>query len=382
MNMLRSRCLAAAALGLSAALAVLPLTPGPASASAAAPAPSPMAAAAAAAAAAGFPLSRTLPESASVPACTLARAGKVLCTSAAPTQAAAPQIALAGFSCIANKVHRNRHESCGAFGVKITLFEVPSGKVLGTADVSVAYAATLSARSRSWNMPMAIEMTSASRALRVGTMALTAIACRGGCIGPPIWSTALRVGVVERHTFVIRAPGSATITTTQTPLVIFTHPAAQNTAPVSFRNLGPARCDSVAVRGTSGCVFSDVIAEYVLHKTGQNVNAVAAHIQTAQRTKPHHFGLKGHSPLTRSTSAAVINANRRRACRGVHAPPGMQCDEYPFAATNQGAAFFPADNSTFLVPRSQNAAEGARRVNMYRTERVLNGDKYWVIILP
>jgi len=385
MNLLRSRCLAAAALGVSAALALLPLTPGPAAASAAAPATSPMAAAAAAAAAAGFPLSRTLPESASVPACTMAGAGKVLCTSAAPTQAAAPQVALAGFSCIANKVHRNRHESCGVFAVKVTLIAVPSGKVLGTADVSVAYAATLSARSRSWNMPMAIEMTSASRALRVGTVAVTAISCRGGCIGPPFWSPALRVGVVDRHTFVIRAPGSATITTTQTPMIIFTHPAAENGAPVTFRNLGPARCDSVAVKGTSGCVFSDVIAEYVLHKTGQNVDVVAAHIQTAQRIKPHHFGLKGHSPphpLTRSTSASVQNANRRRACRGVHVPTGMQCDEYPFAATNQGAAFFPADNSTFAVPSAQNQAEGGRRVNMYRTERVLNGDKYWVIILP
>jgi hypothetical protein len=382
MNLLRSRCLAAAALGVSAALALLPLTAAAAPASAAAAAPSPLAAAAAAAAAAGFPLSRTLPGSATVPACTTAGSGRVLCESAAPAVAAAPRIALSGFSCAANDVVRNRHESCGAFGVKITLFEAPSGKVLGTANVDVAYAATLSASSRAWDMPMAIEMTSASTALRLGTVADTAIFCRGGCVGPPLWSPALRVGAIERHTFVIRAPGSATITTTQTPEIIFTHPAAENGAPVTFRNLGPARCDSVAVKGTSGCVFSDVIAEYVLHKTGQNVNAVAAHIQTAQRTKPHHFGLMGHSPLTRSTSASVQSANRRKACGGVRVPKGDQCDEYPFAATNQGAAFFPADNSTFAVPSAQNQAEGARRVNMYRTERLLNGDKFWVIILP
>lgn len=376
MNLLRRRCLAAVV--VSAALALLPLTAGAASASV--PAPSPMAAAAAAAAVAGFPLSRTLPESASVPGCTMAGTGKVLCASATPTQAVASQIAPA-VSCIANKVHRNRHESCGAFGVRIKLIQVPSGKVLGTADIAVSYAATLSARSRSWNMPMAIEMTSASAALRIGTLADTAIACRGGCTGPPIWTAALRVGVVDKHTFVLHAPGSATITTTQTPLVIFTHPAAENTAPVSFRDLGPARCDSVAVRGTSGCVFSDVIAEYVLRLHGQNVDAVAAHIQTAQRVKPHHFGLMGHSPLTRDTSAADQRRNRRAACRSFHSP-GLTCDEYPFAATHQGAAFFPRDNSTFGVPGSQNSAEGARRVSMYRTERLLNGDRFWVIILP
>jgi len=224
-------------------------------------------------------------------------------------------------------------------------------------------------------------MTSASRALRVGTVADTAIFCRGGCVGPALWAPALRVGAVDRHTFVIRAPGSATITTTQTPEIIFTHPAAENGAPVTFRNLGPARCDSVAVKGTSGCVFSDVIAEYVLHKTGQNVDAVAAHIQTAQRTKPHHFGLMGHSPLTRDTSAADQRRNRAAACRNFHSP-GLTCDEYPFAATHQGAAFFPGDNSTFGVPGSQNSAEGGRRVSMYRTERLLNGDRFWVIILP
>ncbi len=377
MNLLRSRYLAAAAVGVSAGL----LTPGPASASAAAPAPPPMAAIAAAAAAAGFPLSRTLPESARVPACTMAGAAKVLCTSAAPTQAAAPQIALAKFSCVANKVHRNRHESCGEFGVKVTLFEVPSGKVLGTAKVSVAYAATLSASSRSWNMPMAIEMTSASAALRVGTVADTAIFCRGGCVGPPLWAPTLRVGAVDRHTFVIRAPGSATITTTQTPEIIFTHPAAKNGAPVTFSNLGPARCDSVAVRRTSGCVFSDIIAEYVLHLHGQNVDAVAAHIQRAQRVKPHQFGLIGHSPLTRDTSAADQRRNRAAACRHFHSP-GLTCDEYPFAATHQGAFFFPRDNRTFGVPGRQNSAEGGRRVSMYRTERLLNGDRFWVIILP
>src|SRR5260370_23539194 len=136
----------------------------------------------------------------------MAGAGKSLCASAAPTRATAPQIALAAFSCVANKVHRNRHESCGAFGVKVTLFEVPSGKVLGTANVAVVYAATLSASSRSWNMPMAIEMTSAIRALRVGTRPDTAIFFRGGCVGPPLSAPALRRSTVNQHTVVIPAP--------------------------------------------------------------------------------------------------------------------------------------------------------------------------------
>ncbi len=65
--------------------------------------------------------------------------------------------------------------------------------------------------------------------------------------------------------------------------------------------------------------------------------------------------------------------------RGVFAP--LTCDEYPFAATFQGAAFFPHSNSTFPVPGDQNSREGALRVAMYKSERLLNKDPYFVFIV-
>jgi hypothetical protein len=48
--------------------------------------------------------------------------------------------------------------------------------------------------------------------------------------------------------------------------------------------MGPTRCDSVAVKGTSGCAFSSVAGVYVLHLHGHGVNSVASHIEHAQRT--------------------------------------------------------------------------------------------------
>jgi hypothetical protein len=37
---------------------------------------------------------------------------------------------------------------------------------------------------------------------------------------------------------------------------------------------------------------------------------------------------------------------------------------------------------TAKVLGSENSAEGARRVNFYRSERVLNNDPYWVFVEP
>jgi hypothetical protein len=77
----------------------------------------------------------------------------------------------------------------------------------------------------------------------------------------------------------------------------------------------------------------------------------------------------------------VAAANRRKACGRKNFKP-QTCDEYPFAATFQGAKFFPADNVTAAVPGSQNSAECGFRVAMYRSERLLNKDRYWVFVKP
>jgi len=219
--------------------------------------------------------------------------------------------------------------------------------------------------------------------LKADAIATTEIVCTGDCSSSGPW-TKLRLsqGTIYSHTFSISSPGTATNITHQTPLITFAHPITENVAPVALKNLGPARCDSIAVKGSSGCVFSDVAAEYFVYLTGHNEDKVAANVNRGERSKPAHFGWLGHgSPLTRATSSSVAAANRRKACGRKNFKP-LTCDEYPFAATFQGAKFFPADNVTAGVPGSQNSAEGAFRVAMYRSERLLNDDPYWVFVKP
>jgi hypothetical protein len=282
-------------------------------------------------------------------------------------------------------VVRNRHASCGVATIDYKVVQRPSGKVLGTGTVLVLYEEVLNAKSRSWNLPVSIEMVVATGVVKVGTEATTGIDCTGGCTPSPAWTgQPLSLNKVHTHTFHPASPGSATNTTHQAPIVVLTNPAAtKQSPPFTLLSLGPARCDTgVAFKGTKGCVFSDAAGSYVLHLKG-SAGAVAKHDQVAQQTKPQHFGWFGHGkPLTRATSVAVAAANRAAACPKGKYPNPNTCDEYPFAATYQGAAFFPASNSSAPVSAKENFTEGAFRVAMYRAERLFNKDPYWVFVVP
>ena len=285
--------------------------------------------------------------------------------------------------CGVKGINRTRHAACGVVGIAVTVRQLPSKKVVGTGLVGFLYSEALNNKSRHWGLQAEISLIKATGVLKADAIATTRIVCTGGCASSGPW-TKLRLsqGKIYSHTFSISSPGSATHTTHQTPVITFAHPISENVAPVVLRNLGPARCDSIAVKGSSGCVFSDKAAEYFVYLTGHNEDAVAANVERGERSKPAHFGWFGHgSPLTRATSSSVAAANRRAACGKKNFKP-LTCDEYPFAATFQGAKFFPADNVTAGVPGSQNSAEGALRVAMYRSERLLNEDPYWVFVKP
>jgi len=284
--------------------------------------------------------------------------------------------------CSPGRFVRTRHAACNFTGFTFAIIELPSGKVLGTGNVDYVYQESLSASSRKWTLGAAVELASATGVAVDDTVVINVMSCTGGCIPSPAWVQALVVGKVYGFDFTIDSPGTKTDTTGQAPHLTVVNPAAPNPARVNLPSLGPARCDSIAYAKTSGCVFSDVAAAYYVYLKGHNEDQVADNIEIAQKTKPHHFGWYKHGdPLTRATSSAVAADNRKAACGKTHYNKPYSCDEYPFAATFQGAHYFPADNRTAKVLGSQNSAEGAYRINMYRSERLLNKDAYWVFVI-
>lgn len=140
------------------------------------------------------------------------------------------------------------------------------------------------------------------------------------------------------------------------------------------------RCDSVIKPG-AGCVdeYGDIFVSFDAQTTPK-IGPVANHVYTAEKTLPSHWGVPGTgSPLTRAVSDQIIDANRAAACPAGAVPAGLSCDEYPMAATYQGAASSArGDWSIAGVPKNANDSQGAAMTNFYDAYRVLDGDPFYV----
>ncbi len=389
----------AGAAALVAALAAIPAITSlsPAGASAGAPArsgsaPRTSAPSFGAQQAALYPIQRTLPLSFQG-SCTAVRRElpklaredlkSVGCTKPAAASSLPSRVrkALASSLCVTGYIIRTRHDACALGNINYEIIEVPSGEVLGSGVIVFGYYEDLNSSSWKWSLVAGLELVDAEGAVAEGTVVGMAIDC-ANCVASGTWVQPLTEDVAYFHAFPIAARGGAVTTTRQAPVLLIANPAGGETPPATFPNLGPARCDKIAVAGTQGCVFSDVAASYYVYLTGQKINDVAINIFNGERTKSDHFGWYGHGkPLTRATNSKVQSKNRQAAC-GKKRYKGLTCDEYPFAATYQGAYYYPNQTSTRGVPGDQNSREGAYRVNMYRSERLLNLDPYWVFVEP
>ncbi|MQY10567.1 hypothetical protein SRB5_06780 [Streptomyces sp. RB5] len=176
------------------------------------------------------------------------------------------------------------------------------------------------------------------------------------------------------------------------------------------------RCDSAnyfsyfGVDYAKACVNYNVIPHLIYKVSDDRVEAVARHIRFAQddptRTYPveigeerkdipgKYTGVRDGRGLTRVPYQGIVySANedwKNRACQrrepygdawglppydtGTH-----DCDEYPFAVTNEGAA--SRNFSVRAVPREQNrAAGGLLRWYLFADRILYNSDPFWVEI--
>ncbi|GLY77354.1 NucA/NucB deoxyribonuclease domain-containing protein [Actinoallomurus iriomotensis] len=62
-------------------------------------------------------------------------------------------------------------------------------------------------------------------------------------------------------------------------------------------------------------------------------------------------------------------------------PKKTDCDEYPFASTYQGAARAHGNFSVMIVPDGDNRSSGSRLGNWYATDRVLDGDPFYINVV-
>lgn len=178
------------------------------------------------------------------------------------------------------------------------------------------------------------------------------------------------------------------------------------------------RCDKVARSSTSGCRFADYPAVFEVSLSDPDTDESAEHIKVAQSTLPgtigrwhenpdargvpgctvdtagnigywHHDAWLRGAALTRTSDARLNTANRTAAgklCRTrfpESAGAGLNCDEYPFAATNQGASVVPESSmSVRYILGEGNQKVGRRLGNFFCTAaRVLDGEQFRVKVV-
>lgn len=143
---------------------------------------------------------------------------------------------------------------------------------------------------------------------------------------------------------------------------------------------------------TPACIFSGVQPMYALQMSDPTLGEVAQHVHwalTDPNTTTPQTGNQKLIPnlLNRETDSAVGDTNRTKATNtcnrvfGATRPPGKQCDEYPFAKSEQGAASRDGDDhySVALVDGTQNGNEGNYRARWLKADRIIDGDLFKVV---
>ncbi|MFI5593647.1 NucA/NucB deoxyribonuclease domain-containing protein [Amycolatopsis sp. NPDC051758] len=96
----------------------------------------------------------------------------------------------------------------------------------------------------------------------------------------------------------------------------------------------------------------------------------------------------GTVPLHRTTNTGTQDANTREAvktCKDVWGPyDGQQlnCDEYPFATTREGAAVGDGQYSARLIDATDNQNAGRWLSSGYINNRIIDGDAFYIAITP
>ncbi|MFB7675130.1 NucA/NucB deoxyribonuclease domain-containing protein [Kitasatospora purpeofusca] len=142
-----------------------------------------------------------------------------------------------------------------------------------------------------------------------------------------------------------------------------------------------------------GTVFTQARAELVMKLSDPNVRESARHIKDAisspERTFPSWVGksVPGEKePLHRRIDEKDKDENRKvaiKACEevwGDYSGSGLECDEYPFATTYEGAAKANGRFSARLIDGTDNGRGGNMLKAVYTENRLLDNDPFYVRI--
>ncbi|MFG2291480.1 NucA/NucB deoxyribonuclease domain-containing protein [Streptomyces sp. NPDC048595] len=249
-------------------------------------------------------------------------------------------------------------------------------KTLGLLKGTVRQTEVLNYKRNTFQHRATITITTASGVLKNGASAKMKLNCGKDCSTGGYESGALKNGKSTVFNFTVKSGGTKTVKLRPQPTMKITGGGV--TGPASGDGLAAVRCDSTYKSMGRGCVFPGVQPVFSLSRTDPEVNENAQHVYDAQRKISGAPGL--NKPLHK-VSTAQQKKNRGKMCPTGPShprPAGKECDEYPFASTEEGGN--KNLGSTRLIDKDDNQAAGKRLRLWYKDNRVIVGDPFWVHI--
>ncbi|GIG90786.1 NucA/NucB deoxyribonuclease domain-containing protein [Plantactinospora endophytica] len=331
------------------------------------------------------------------------RAGTAPCvemetlTRTTPT-AAAEDNSLA-VNCGASAWEYDRRGACATAGLTLTVYHIPSGTPIGVIVMTTSFMVDLGGIDGRPRYNVTVRVTALAGAV-IGTFILHEGYCEYGCSGFTGGSPRLVDYAGASANFILNAGTTATApgAVHDASMMLYYWFANVAWTPQYSNAVGASsprfRCDN-AVPGLNepGCVYPLIRPAY---RPSPANGSYLRHLQLAI----NHYNMP--RTLNRTTEEFDQTQNHRRACPGMHQPPGgYSCDEYPFQSTSQGAytggwpqgytfdgcqidwvpvRHVGADGwSVCYIPAFENSSGGNELNRFYVNNRVLNRDAFDVV---
>lgn len=297
----------------------------------------------------------------------------------------------------------SRRGACTHRQFEITVTQVPSGAVVGTANIHATMDMTSATSAPTWTSNIYLWVWSVTGSGMPQNATGKLFGC-AGCASTSSFAPASFDGWNGTGSFSKTGLATGAV---QTGLggnwqVSLGSTAWSNGAVTVPLNLASYRCDNATPGKGPGCVFSSILGVAGFSQTTNP--GFVQHVYQAQLS-----GLPGQlgsgTYLTRLTDSGLVSKNGTKACPSSSAlprPPGLQCDEYPFRSTYQGAftgaggiarshqgcnmpdpvGSGPTGWSRCFIPSGQNSSAGGLLGGFYGNSRIIDGEAYQVGYLP
>ncbi|MGZ2748114.1 NucA/NucB deoxyribonuclease domain-containing protein [Burkholderia stagnalis] len=346
-------------------------------------------------------------------------AGAILCAAAMQAHAESATDVSPICTTVSNETSRNALLSRGAYCQKSSLFEYvvkgDQNNEIGRVGIEAYAYSDNPSNQLAWTLKFRFRARAISGSPG-GVMIKPVVECGSACTVAPNAGVPLAVGGLSNEVSVTVTPNMADdnpllIRPTIEYRVVKSGDSFENGASMDAYNgmgyIPNLRCDvGLAKSSTQGCVYPDAPAVLrTITTANPDVNESAIHILEAQAAgRPGKLVLledgtifpdKSKSvPLTRTRDATWRSQNRRASkeqCIAQYGsvkgqctftgdpdetPTDCDCDEYPFAATQEGAR--SNDVSVKRIDASDNRRAGAFLGNFYLNQRVLDNEEFYV----